>query len=86
MNKIGRPKLPTGRKKIKASTMLAPRLMDEAKEMAESLEITLSEFICDAIKRKVEQDGLRETSKIVAPIAALPTPPTTKRDKNNSAK
>ena len=82
MKKLGRPALPTGRKKIKASSMLTPKLMDEAKSMAESLEITLSEFISDAIKRKVAT--LNDKPPIVSALHSLPTP--TKRTKKKPAK
>ena len=82
MKKLGRPALPTGRKKIKASSMLAPRLMDEAKDMAESMEITLSEFIAEAIKQKVE--ALSESANVVSSLHSLPAP--TKRTEKKSAK
>lgn len=82
MKKLGRPALPTGRKKIKASSMLAPRLMDEAKDMAESMEITLSEFIAEAIKQKVE--ALSESANVVSSLHSLPAP--TKRTEKKLAK
>lgn len=61
--KIGRPSIPESRKKVKPSITLDPKLLQEAKAKAASMEMGLSEWVTRALHRQIGRDEDEEAER-----------------------